>query len=510
MSQAAPPLMSPGPLVAGDPPVPRRGPEPVGFALRDRHVALVIGLVSLAVFGLAARIRRLHSSLSGDEPHYLIINTALQKYGSLDVMRVYENRDYWSFYPGAITPHVAPGPHGLLSWHSIGGPLLWHLPYLVLGRTGAVAFIGVVSMLTVVNVFYFLRETGIAQLYAGIVAALFAIGSPIYVYATMLFIEPIAALAILFAVRMVCRPTAGRWRMAVASAGLGALPWVHPRFIIFSGLIGGLLAWRLWRQRSDWRLYLWALGPLAVLLAALEVYNLVVWHSLDFAANMSSVGASAFQVAPHTGLAGLLLDRSFGLVPNFPLLLLAVPGVLLAFGQGLRRDLQRANVAILLTIVPYLLAVSTFAEWWGGFSPPGRYLAAVTPLLALYVAVFLQRVNHLAATAGAVVLAAVSLALGVIGDLNVVLRFNWPYWSDQQGQALDRLGALVGLDPARFVPSSFLPGQTAAFGWWLAALTGLSAGLWFVAHRRPPARRPPARRPYVSDRTSQSHTSSTR
>jgi hypothetical protein len=59
---------------------------------------LLVLLSGVPMLALAWLRYRLHAP-SGDEPHYLIISQAIEKYGSLEVQRIYDNRDYSVFYP---------------------------------------------------------------------------------------------------------------------------------------------------------------------------------------------------------------------------------------------------------------------------------------------------------------------------------------------------------------------------------------------------------------------------
>ena len=97
-------------------------------------VVTLLALFSAIPMLVLAWLRfRLHTPF-GDEPHYLIISQAIEKYGSLQVQLIYDNRDYSVFYPGWIEPHTSPGPSGLpLPLHSIGGPVLWLIPFLLCG-----------------------------------------------------------------------------------------------------------------------------------------------------------------------------------------------------------------------------------------------------------------------------------------------------------------------------------------------------------------------------------------
>ena len=140
-------------------------------------------------------------------------------------------------------PHVFRGATGrAIPLHQFGGPLLWVLPFMLWGRFGVQLFMVAVSALIVVNVYYLQRELGIVRGYAAFVAGLFAIGTPLYVYSSMLFIEPIAALLVIYAVRVLLAPRLVPLRLVLASAGLGYLPWIHGRLIAFTLLLGGLLA----------------------------------------------------------------------------------------------------------------------------------------------------------------------------------------------------------------------------------------------------------------------------
>ena len=451
------------------------------WRLGDWQIVGLLAVISTVFFGFAARLRYLHGQLGGDEPHYLIFNVALQKYHSLNILPVYQNRDYWSFYPALLEPHTSPGPDGqLLPLHGFGGPLLWHIPYLIFGRGGAIGFIVLVSVLTVINVYFFLRELHIARMYAGLVTLLFAVGSPIYIYSSMVFIEPIAALAVLYAVRVLVRPSLSGWRMALASAGLGIIPWVHGRFFLFSVLIGGLLLLRVYRERglSGLRLYVQCLAPLGVLLIGYELYNLVVWGTLNPAPGNANVGNGVFQIPIQVGFLGTMLDRRFGLLTNFPLFFLVLPGILLS----LRRGMMQFHGAVAVVILPYLLAISTFEAWWAGYSPPTRYIAAVAPLLAYYVAVTLQRLHHWLAIAAALLLGFSAYALALVGDVIPSLRFP-P--DSRSNRLMDRMGALVGIGFQKYLPNSFMWGQRKLFVFWTLVALVLAVVLWFLARRRP-------------------------
>ncbi len=443
----------------------------------DSKTATVLAVMSLVVFGLAARLRALGHVLSGDEPHYLILSRTLKAYHSLDVMRVYNNHGYWRYYPGPIEPHVAQGPHGTLPLHNIGGPLLWHIPYLLWDYAGVLAFMTCVSALTIVNIFYFLRELGIVSRYATIVTALFAIGSPLYQYSSMVFIEPIAALFLVFAVRALVRPNASTGRLALASAALGMMPWLHGRFMIFAVLVPPLLVWRTWQRtpRATWN-YVACLAPAAVLVIGAFVFNAVLWHSWNIAPANALHGDGIFQIPLTHGLAGLALDRSFGLFTNFPIMALALPGLFLA----LRRQTLALYAVFALAIAPYVVVIGTFAIWFGGFCPPARYLVVFAPLLSFFVATTLQRLRSWWMIGFASVLALAAFTLGLIGDLNPELR----YQELDVNKPLDALDGALKTNISQHLSFLATPYQRGPMLLVMASMAAFTVLICLVARRR--------------------------
>ena len=83
-------------------------------------------------------------------------------------------------------------------------------------------------------------------------------------------------------------------------------------------------------------------------------------------------------------LPGLLLDRSFGLLPFAPVFLLALAGL----PAILRRRAAWPHALVGLAV---LAPVLTWRMWWGGQCPPARFLVPMTPFLAVALALRLAR-----------------------------------------------------------------------------------------------------------------------
>ena len=426
-------------------------------SLDGRWLAVALCALPMAVLGWA----RLRLQLPmGDEPHYLAVSQALLRYGSLDVQRVYDHADYWTYYPMWLEPHVSPGPDGQpLPLHSIGGPVLWLVPFALGGRAGVVAFMTVVSLLVVANIHRLVRLLGGNDRLAVLVAVAFGIGTPLLTYAGMSFVEPLGALGCVYALRLLHEPRLRPRDLLLVSAALGALPWIHSRFLLFPPIFLALFAVRVLREREPGtraRL-LCALGPAVALLAGLVFYNALVWGTVGLAANQVNAGAVPFTAAPWRALVGVALDQEVGVIPNFPVLVIALAGLLVA---GRRHRALTLHVAAV--VVPYVLVVTSFPAWDGAWSPPARFLAVVLPMLAGHVALALRGARPVVVVA--------SVVLVVIGGAltAIAVATDSGGFSAQSGisPALARVDALLGLDLTPWVPSLPAPGQAPLFTAW--------------------------------------------
>src|SRR5438445_11136310 len=72
----------------------------------------------------------------------------------------------------------------------------------------------------------------ISKRYALVVSIAFAIGSPLYLYSHLTFIEPISALVCIYVVRKVFQQEIIVSESVISSILLGILPWIHIRFAV--------------------------------------------------------------------------------------------------------------------------------------------------------------------------------------------------------------------------------------------------------------------------------------
>jgi hypothetical protein len=418
------------------------------------YLALLLALSSL-VMGILAVLHNQFVLLAGDEPHYLIISQALQLYHSIDVQRVYDAGNYHAFYPWPLPAHIAHGPDGQsFPWHGIGGPILWLAPFVVAGRAGVTAFMIVVSLLIVANVFLLARALGVGPRTAFTVGLAFAIGTPILTYSCLVFVEPIGALGCVYALRVLHSSTLRTRDLLLVSTCLGVLPWVHARFLLFPPLFLAFLLLRLRRDGATRPLALAALLPALLLIAGFEVYNLIVWHTLSPAPNQVSIGAVPFQKNPLPGLVGTVMDPGIGVIPNFPIFLLVLPGILLTTS----RRWWSLHIQIAALVVPYTLVVCSFTFWDGGWAPPARFAAVILPMLSAYVALALQRAPLLIVRGFAVAAAVYASAFTTLAVFTAHGGFS--------------------------TGASQRPGPPPMITAWTAATIGVAAAVWLLSRRQ--------------------------
>lgn len=352
---------------------------------------LFVGLLTLHLV-LASWVS-LVQSLTGDEPHYLLMTRSLLADRDLVLENDYTDRLYRDFYPSdllrrtlglapELDPHAVPGRRGeLRPVHQAGLAVLLAPGYAVAGWRGAVATAALLGALAGWLTFRLALATAGEPRWGWLAGAAVTLCSPLFAYGASLHSEPAAAVCLLvLALTMVGLPLAGgKWEWAPATAAALALPWLHVKYI----LPGALFAYWLWadgrregRSRAGWPAAGLAAGVLALLASFAWMYG-TPWPN---APQLRGAGRfpSLFSGNPLVGIPGLLVDQQDGLFSAWPLGLLVVPGLALC------RDRARARLATVVGLHVALLA--TYRLWGAGHAPAGRQLVPVLGLLAPFVA----------------------------------------------------------------------------------------------------------------------------
>ena len=418
--------------------------------------ALTAAAYSAAGLWYASRLR-----VSGDEPHYLLMARSLWSEGDLDLQDNHAREDWRADTPGPVAPHYgAPRADGRpFPAHSPGLPFLLAPVYAAGGRLACVVVLSLLAAGAAVAAWQLaLLATGSRE--RAFFAWLAAAGPPLFFYAFHVYTEAPSALAAAGALALLLGPpSAGR---AIAAALLAsALPWLHVKMIAAAAALGLVALVRLpGRPRLAF-----ALTACAAAAGYLAYYHAIfgVASPLALYGGLPTVERGS----PVPAAAGLLLDRSFGLLWVAPVFVLALG----ALPEAARRRLWPHALVAAAILAPVL----GWRMWWGGQSPPARFLVPLLPIAAAVAATRAEGPG-LARWRWALAAVGIALALAAVRDPGALLLLN-------RGDRPTRLWTALSpadADAGRYLPSLVAGGKeetrvAIVWGLVLAALLVLDA-----------------------------------
>lgn len=436
------------------------------------------GLILLVTWGLTTHGKY---SATGDEPHYLMVAESLRADRDLDVENNYQRGDGARFGASGAQPeqHARRSAGGrFLPVHDVGVPFLL-VPVYSLATVAATVpsdttlrrfrmnrglfAYSLVSLailcLSTAAAFITIRALaawGAAPAAAAVVVGVAWLSPPVLSNAFLVFPEPFALFVTACVVARAAlreQPWSGR-DLAVVLL-LGGLPWLHRKFALYAV---ALLVVLVWRRMPAERLLSRGKRAAIVVTFALLPLALALWTWREWG---NLAGPLALERLPFSlsafahGIVGLIVDRENGLIWWAPVY------VLLPAAWWLRRsELSPWLLPVAALIVPS----AAHDQWWGGFSPAGRFLLPLVPVFCLFALPLVQRR----------VLGYAALALLVPQAIMTAYawqhaRLLWP-----QGDGENRVLAIL-LPPLgrayRFIPSL----RTAPEHAWTAAAVLLAA-----------------------------------
>lgn len=433
--------------------------------------------------------------LSGDEPQYLLSAISLVEDLDLDISDEIAEQRYRTFHARTLPPQTKPLAGGReVSPHDPLLPVLLAVPTAVGGWVGAKVFLaGCAGLLAALLVWTAVRRFAVPLGTAVLVVGGLALVPPLSVYATQVYPELLAALAVTVGVAALTGPLdrRGRWLLGAAVV---ALPWLSVKYAPVALTLAAVGLVRLLRGDGDDRA---AAGRLAAALGAAAVVFALGhraiyggWtayatgdHFVD--GELTVAGVDPDYASRSVRLVGLLLDRGFGLAVWAPAFLLGVAAL-----AALARRRPEGWTALALPLgagwlTATFVALTMHGWWW-----PGRQVVVVAPALVLVMAWWVTSVRW----ARPAFLAATAAGLVAWGWLLVEL------WSE-------RLTLIVDFertaDPLVRAARTVLPdyrdptmGTWVLHTFWLVALVVLAVVGWRTAGRpgAPSAVRSPRRR----------------
>jgi hypothetical protein len=422
-------------------------PAPWLARLAGQRPAWFAGALALAIYAVAAW-QVVPSRPEGDEPHYLIITQSLLKDHDLQIENNHRNGDYRAFYPGALLKpdYRRAGRNGqIYSIHAPGLPALVAPAFAIAGYDGVVVFLIILAAIGSALAWHLAWiVTGRADAAWFGWAAVTLSTSAIFHSFTVFPDGPggvIALTGVWALLRAEREAQSGVERVRpwwLHGAALATLPWIHTRFVLIAGSLGALVLLRLSATRN-------AAGK-AVAFLTIPAISAVCWIGFfvaiygtpDPAAPYANEQGSVSFIPG--GMTGLFFDQRFGVFAYAPVLISVFAGLIVMVRNRAQR---RLGLELLFVLIPYLLAVTDFAMWWGGSSAPGRFFVPMLPAMAIPVAVCWTAVRTRASRATLVaamamtIFASCALVFVDQGRLAYNIRQTYAAWLDWMSGATD-------------------------------------------------------------------------
>lgn len=240
----------------------------------------------------------------------------------------------------------------------------------------------VTTAIAALFLFLLVIELGYGKSIAILVALLYGLTTPAWVYSKNLFREPWAAAglvgAMFFLVRfrhhaLIRDILFSIVSLAIAVAARTSVATFAPLAVLYAFLA----AREHTTDRQDLRVDRRQVG-----IFALAILSGLVLVALALAANMRFLVGAVQEFDPLNRLiipfVGLLVSPGRGLFLFAPVMLLALAGL-----PRYSRDHRWETIVVVGSFVPYLIIVSLHPKWWGGWNWGPRFLVPFLPLLIL-------------------------------------------------------------------------------------------------------------------------------
>lgn len=450
--------------------------------LPDGRAALALGVFALALYAAAISTTRLQVGpgravgLTGDEPVYMVATVSLLQDHDLWLDDEYTRLSYWSFYPGSLgLGHSVPARDGhIASFHDAGVSILSVVPYALGGLKLVLVAMALVTAAILALVYLTARVAGVAAQPALLAAALVGASMPVAVYSTQIYPEIPVALCVIAVVHQFWTAQRGSRAFPVlAGVALGCMPWLHVRSwpLILVLAATAMLVWRGWLARAA------VLAPLLAGALGYVALNFWVYGRLQLS---PAVGGSLIQAvrglpvpAVAIGQAQPWMDNYDGLLLLAPVLVLALAALPTIFMKGWAGKGTVAAIAGYSVLIGLWDLVSS-----EGWSPPGRFMVPVMPLIAVALAFGLQAVWR---RPWGVLIVLPLAAWGLVCSFYSFVNRIGDYNLDKLQGPVGTASALFGVPLSTSMPNFEHPGPGSFLK--VAAVAAVVAGLSWVVLR---------------------------
>lgn len=383
--------------------------------------ALFIALLIYGIFSLATLFSwkaKGINTVTGDEPHYLVMSSGIVRHGSLEqtvpyreefkAREIYNGLAPEDAQPSPENTHAVLGPNGLFNIHNIGLPLLLAVPFLFGGVVGAkliMVFFGALVIIAAWRFSSHFSENKIHRLWAVIAAS---ISLPLIPASNQLFPDLLAGLIALTGLYWFF--TANERRTPSLEALLAAtvvfLPWLQIKFVVTCAVLVLAITAKIYFQSKDLKRIVQIFIIAGASGLVLAIYNYYAFGNVSGPYHLHSSGSPPQPIeVSKTSLMvlfGLFFDQNQGFLLQNPVNLVGV----IAVGWLYRLNRTFAFVwalAFLSLIVPN----SLHPNWYGGWSFSGRFqwagaMAFIVPTIygLLVIAEFKEKIFKIIIVSG--------------------------------------------------------------------------------------------------------------
>lgn len=407
--------------------------------------------ITLSLFASLLFIRLYaNKGISGDQVHYLVMANSLLKDGDFDLKNDYEPERYNAFYADKLDQHIPTRQFNqdspkLYSLHNPGLPILISPFMAVFGYKGAIILMIFISILLLLLTYYWaekISKNKKAALFATFIlfVSVFYLSLEGYIFPNLLI--AVMTLGSLLILENKNRPL---WQLLLLGILLGSGPFIHVKTLMSFAMIGLIAIIQILKNKKPWKNKSAELSILivpALILIAIFEWKLYEWYGV-FLPNQTFAGDILFLVSPFKSLAAILFDSTKGLFINNPALILIFLGLPLWFKEN-RWQIFR----IILILGPSFILQLSFLDWWGGWSPSGRYLMDMLPVLIPALAFIYPLLKNLTLKIFTYILIGLQIIFSLI---YIFSKSSW-VWSGVRNPIFEIIQSKIGLAIDRFLP----------------------------------------------------------
>lgn len=314
--------------------------------------------------------------------------------------------------------------HELYSKHGLGLSLLVLPAYVIGDRPLTVYFLNFLAAIIAANIYLFARE-GTRRFWPALLTWLaLSFTVPIMPYSFLIFPELPAALFVIYAFRRI-RLWHNNWLQIVGIGfSIAFLPWLHYRFIPVSA---ALFLYYMWQENSmptKERLRNYIIMAAQVAVSAVLLMAFFYQRYQQLTPNAADHAGSSDVAGTIRGAVGSLIDEQWGLFVSAPIYILAIVGIIL---MATKRQWRKDLLWLGIVFVPYFGVIANYAQWWGEWCPPARYLASVLPLMALPFAMVIDNFKAIVYRVAYLAIYAVLLLASYAVMYGFVYQPRWMY-----------------------------------------------------------------------------------